>query len=98
MTEGGDDSVDTSCRKSPSQTVIEAVADAEGIPSEEVRPPTYESLHDVVDPEALDSLFGIRSNGTPRPGGAVTFPFCGYEITVEADGRVTLERLTNESE
>ncbi|MDQ2051469.1 HalOD1 output domain-containing protein [Natronolimnohabitans sp. A-GB9] len=91
MTEGGGDSVDTSYRTAPSRTVIEAVAEAEGIPPEELRPPTYEALHDIVDPEALDSLFASRSNGTPRSAGDVTFPFCGYEVTVRADDTVTVE-------
>ena len=90
MTEGDGDSVDTSCRRSPSRTVIEAVAEAEGIPPEELRPPTYESLHAVVDPEALDTLFATRADGTPRSAGEVRFPFCGYEVTVEADGSITL--------
>ena len=91
MTEGDGDSVDTSCRRSPSRTVIEAVAAAEEVPPEELRPPTYQSLHDVVDPEALDSIFAPRSNGTPRPGGRVSFPFCGYEVIVEPDGSITLD-------
>lgn len=86
MTEGDGDSIDAPCWRTPSRTVIEAVADAEGIPPEEVRPPTYESLHDVVDPEALDALFAARSDGTPRPGGTVSFPFAGYDITIEHDG------------
>lgn len=98
MTEGDGDSVDTSCRRSPSRTVIEAVAEAEGIPPEELRPPTYASLHDVVDPEALDALFAPRSNGTTRPGGEITFPFCGYRVTVEADGSITLDETTDPPE
>ncbi|QRV15825.1 HalOD1 output domain-containing protein [Haloterrigena salifodinae] len=98
MTEGDGDSIDTSCRRSPSRTVIEAVAEAEGIPTEELRPPTYASLHDIVDPEALDSLFAPRSNGTPRSDGEVSFPYCGYHVTVEADGSITLEETDDRTE
>lgn len=98
MTEGDGDSVDASCWRSPSRTVIEAVAEAEGVSPEELRPPTYASLHDVVDPEALDSLFAPRSNGTPRPDGEVSFPFCGYRVTVEADGSITLEEAGDRTE
>ena len=98
MTEGDGDSVDSTCRRSPSRTVVEAVAEAEDIPPEELRPPTYESLHAVVDPEALDALFATRSDGTPRPAGEVSFPFCGYAVTVEADGTVTVDETANRAE
>ncbi|SDC21864.1 HalOD1 output domain-containing protein [Natrinema hispanicum] len=90
MVEGGDSS-DAQPTKPPSQAVIETVADAEGIESVELAPPQYESLHAVIDPAALDALFAARSNGATRPGGAVSFPFCGYHVTVGDDGTVTLE-------
>lgn len=93
-----EDSVDKSTGTAPSQAVIEAVAEAERVPPTTVSPPEYESLHAVVDPTALDALFAERSNGTSRPGGTVSFPFCGYDVTVERDGSVSLEErdeLTN---
>lgn len=88
--EGGD-SVDGTVAKPPTRAVVEAVAEAEGVPSEELRPPTYEPLHEAIDPDALDALFEDRADGRPRPGGTVTFPYCGYTVTVGADGAVTLE-------
>ncbi|EMA36076.1 HalOD1 output domain-containing protein [Natronobacterium lacisalsi] len=88
---GGGDSIDGTVRQQPSQAVVEAVAAAEGISSEELRPPEYEPLHAVVDPDALDSLFASHADGQPRPGGAVTFEFCGYEVTVDERGAVSLE-------
>ncbi|WP_049923117.1 HalOD1 output domain-containing protein [Halopiger djelfimassiliensis] len=78
-------------RKLPSQAVVETVAAAEGVPPAELRPPEYEPLHAVVDPQALDRLFADRSNGQPRPGGDVCFQFCGYDVTVDEAGSVTLE-------
>lgn len=98
MTEGDDGSVDTSCQKTPSQAVVEAVARSEGVSLEELRPPTYESLHSVVDPEALDAIFAPQADGTPRPDGEVSFPFCGYEVTVERDGSVTLVEAVERSD
>ena len=98
MTEGDGDSVDTSCDQVPSQKVIRAIAAAEGVPPEQLHPPTYESLHTVVDPEALDALFARRSDGAPRPGGEVTFPFCDYDVTIERDGSVVLEERSDVSE
>ncbi|KMT45861.1 hypothetical protein EL22_26405 [Halostagnicola sp. A56] len=90
MANGGD-TADTSIRTATSQAVVEAVATAEGIPPAELCPPEYEPLHDVIDPEALDALFAPRSHGGPRPGGTVTFTYCGYDVTVETDGTVRLE-------
>lgn len=98
MTEGGSDRVDGSCRTTPSRAVIEAVADAEGVSPEAVRPPTYEPLHAAVDPEALDALFAPRADGTPRSPGTITFRFCGYRVTVHDDGSVSLEEPTDRPE
>ncbi|WP_222919684.1 HalOD1 output domain-containing protein [Natrinema sp. SYSU A 869] len=97
MVEGGG-SVGTSSRKAPSQAVIEAVADAEDVPMTAVSPPDYQSLHDVVDPTALDALFADRSNGVNRPGGTVSFSFCGYDVTVDQDGTVMLEDATESAD
>lgn len=91
MMEEGDDRTDRSQRVAPSQAVVEAVADAEGVPPEKLCPPEYESLHHVIDPQALDALFEPKPDGTPRSPGRVSFPFCGYDVAVESDGSVTLE-------
>lgn len=82
---------DSSSRTRPTKAIVEAVAAAEDVPPEEVVPPTYEPLHDVVDPQALDALFAPKRNGTPRVGGRVSFEFCGYEVTVHEDGSITLD-------
>lgn len=87
----GEDTGGTSYRSLPSQAVVTAVADAEDVPVEELRPPEYQPLHETVDPQALDELFGPKSDGTFRGPGEVSFPFCGYDVTVESDGSVTLE-------
>ncbi|MDS0477618.1 HalOD1 output domain-containing protein [Natrinema sp. 1APR25-10V2] len=93
MVEGGG-SVGSSSQQTPSQAVIEAVAEAEGVEPTAVAPPEYEPLHAVVDPAALDALFADRSNGAKRSHGVVSFPFCGYDVTVDRDGTVVLEELT----
>ena len=90
MGEGGD-TVDTPSHSSPSNAVLTAVAECEGVAVEEVCPPEYQSLHDVVDPQALDELFAPRADGTPRQMGNVSFRFCGYDVTLESDGSITLE-------
>lgn len=90
MEEGGD-RVDAARRNQPSQAVVEAVAAAEGISSVDLQPPEYDALHAAVDPTALDDLFATRYDGTPRRGGTVTFEYCGYRVTVDARGEVSLE-------
>lgn len=71
---------------SVSEAVIESVAKAEGVPPTELAAPLYES----VDPEALEKVF----EASPRAGrmeGQITFPYCGYEVTVAGDGYVSVE-------
>ncbi|WP_312912570.1 HalOD1 output domain-containing protein [Natronosalvus caseinilyticus] len=70
--------------------IVEAVAREEGVDPVEIEPPEYDALYDVLNPEALDSLFAPREDGTPRSPGEVTFTFCGYEMVVESDGEVTI--------
>lgn len=75
----GSDATQGTERYSHSERVVRAVAEAEDVPPEEVTPP----LHEVVDTEALDELFG-----GDRTGGRVSFDYCGYDVTVDVDGNV----------
>lgn len=68
--------------------VIAAIAEREGVDPTDIEPPAYEALYDVINPEALDSLFAPREDGTPRSTGTVEFLFCGYHVTVTSDGTV----------
>jgi hypothetical protein len=47
-------------------------------------------LNDVVDPGALNTLFAHKHDGTARMGGEVSFSLSGYEVTVEAGGRILI--------
>ncbi|MFC6717642.1 HalOD1 output domain-containing protein [Natrialbaceae archaeon GCM10025810] len=71
----------------PSHAVIAAVADADGVDVTDVEPPRYDPLYAVVDPDALDALFG---NGIAESAEAddtrVAFEYAGYEVHVTADG------------
>ena len=79
-------STNTTVTESISLSIVDAVADAEGVDPAMLKPP----LGMVVDPTAIDRLFSRSDEGT----GAVnrlTLTYHGYEITVDADGTVHLE-------
>ncbi len=65
--------------ESVSIAVVSAVARRAGVDPVELRP-----LYDVVDTEALDTLFTADV-------GTLTFPYEGYLVTVDADGSVRVE-------
>jgi hypothetical protein len=67
-----------------SATVIEAVAEEMDCEPGNLPEPLYES----INPDALNMLF----EGQDRANGVLTFFYCGYDVTVTADGDVTLER------
>lgn len=66
--------------ESLSLQVVEAVAESTGVEPTQLQPPLY----DVINPEALDSLF---RNGD----GSVTFDYCGRTVTVTNQAEITIE-------
>jgi hypothetical protein len=58
--------------------VVRTVATRKGVGVADLDP-----LFEVVEPDALDALFNSSD-------GYVTFPYCGYEVTVDASGAVTV--------
>ena len=73
---------------SPSQAIIEAVADSEGVSVTDIEPPTYEPLYAAINPEALDRLVSTAS-GDPLSL-RIVFEYEGYEVTVYGTGQVQL--------
>lgn len=67
-------------------TVVNAVADAKGIDPMDLE----ESLHDVIDPDALEDLFEPRYTGAPRQDVRVSFSMAGLSVVVNADRRVVV--------
>ncbi|NUB93822.1 hypothetical protein HT576_22880 [Haloterrigena sp. SYSU A121-1] len=73
-----------STNQSVSVAVVEAIAAATDQSPLEVEP-----LYHTIDPEALNMLFhNVGSQSQAR--GRITFVHCGYEVTVEATGDVTV--------
>ena len=68
--------------ESPSMTIIDALATAKGVDATALPP-----LFEVVDPDALDSLFSDRK----RANGAeamLSFSYDNWNVFVSADGRI----------
>lgn len=62
--------------------IVKKVATYEG-----VTPTALTPLHEVLDPTALSRLFRPGPDAR-RQSGQVSFPYCGYRVTVHADGTV----------
>lgn len=84
VTPGVDDNHLTD-ENSVSIRVVTAVADAEGVPPEDLDP----VLHDAVNVDALDAIY----KGSRRPV-TVEFEFAGYLVKVDPDGRVSVQELS----
>lgn len=69
------------------QTVVEAVARAEGVDPLDLPVPLY----DAIDPDALDALF---QSGDAGVDGYIEFVYYGYEVTVTADGGVAVDDIS----
>ncbi len=69
--------------------VINAIAENEGTTPTEIRP----VLYDIVDPDALDSLFSSTHSGDGRADGHVDFRYGPHRVTAHSDGRVEIERV-----
>lgn len=68
-----------------SEAIIRAVADAEGVDPSELDTPLFE----VVDPDALDTLFRFPADRS-RSTGCISFEYYGYGVNVHADGQLIL--------
>lgn len=73
--------------------VVEAVARSRG-----VDPSTLPELQTVIDPDALDVLFGPRTNGVPRrcEDGEVRFSYAERLVVVDSEGRVDVREPIDE--
>lgn len=68
------------------ESVVDALAEASDLPAEQLRGRLYET----VDADALDRLFRPKHDGTPRYGAAVSFSVAGHDVTLAADGTITV--------
>jgi len=68
-----------------SVTVVHAVLEVTG------KDPTEVDLNAVVQPDALNRIFGHQPDGTARVGGTLTFELAGCRVTVTGDGEVCVD-------
>ena len=76
--------------QSISRTIVEAIADAEGVAPTELDT----RLYDVIEPEALNELFQQQADG-PVTDGTVSFTFHGYKVTVHSDSSVEIDQISS---
>lgn len=62
-----------------SESVVRAIAEAEGIEPERVA----SRIYDVVDPDALDRLFESPNDQIPREDAQLTFRLDDYEVLIQ---------------
>ncbi len=82
----GSELATTGTSDSLTERIVTTVAEADGQSVDELEP-----LYDVINPDALESLFASRADGSPRPDGEVSFQYAGYWVTVSSDGAVELD-------
>ncbi|ELY62178.1 HalOD1 output domain-containing protein [Natronolimnohabitans innermongolicus] len=73
----------------PTEAIVQAIADREGVDVTDVEPPAYEPLYSVVNPAALDRLFQTPRGSSPTV--RVVLEYEGYEVAVDSDGRVEID-------
>lgn len=67
-------------------TVVETVADAEG-----VDPSALDPLYTAIDPDVLDLfVHPVRRDGGPDTTGEIRFEYHGHEVRVTAEGQVSV--------
>ena len=69
-------------------TIVEAVADNEGVAPTELDVPLYKA----VDIDALERLFEPTDTGDERRG-YVSFEYAGYRVHVDSDRQVSVDPL-----
>ncbi|WP_266077777.1 HalOD1 output domain-containing protein [Haladaptatus caseinilyticus] len=75
---------DSASLYSVSETIIEAIAAIRSSdPTDDLIP-----LTDVVDPDALNSLFADTHTGSKRNEGHIVFSVNGFDVFVHANGHI----------
>lgn len=71
-----------------SENVVSAVAATKGMD-----PMALDPLIDVIDPDALDTLYARNGLGRGRSPDRIAFNYCGCEVVITGDGSVTVSTI-----
>lgn len=86
----------TEAGRSPSGSVIQAVAAASGrslaTDDADDRTEALEPLYSTIDPDALDALLASKADDE-HPPVRVEFTYCGYRVAADSTGLVTVDAL-----
>ncbi len=78
--------------ESVTATIVNRILARENISSDELVP-----LYEVIDTDALNTLFGPTRAGSHRPTtGTVSFQYQGYQVTVSSENDIELEPLQDD--
>lgn len=69
------------------EAIVDAVAEASDLDPIDVEPP----LATVIDADALNTLVASMSDRPDATTGRITFPYCGFDVSVTTDGIVSLD-------
>lgn len=70
------------CEIGADESVTKAIVRAVSV-LENCDPLSLRPLSEVVDPDALNDLFGAQPDGTPRPGGSLALVYSDCHVTIE---------------
>ena len=68
--------------------VVRAVSAIEGRDPLSLRP-----IAEVLEPDAVDNIFRPRSEGSPRPGGRLSFVYSKSRVTIDNGEYMTIELI-----
>ena len=81
---------DVGSDESVSTAIVRAVSAVEGR-----KPSSLPPLTRVLDPDALDALFGSHADGEPRTGGRLSFIYSRCRVTLDNGEFLTIQPLDN---
>lgn len=81
---------DIGTHESVRAAVVRSVSAVEGC-----EPGTLGPLTDVLNPEALDTLFDSQPDGKPRTGGCLSFIYSHCRVTIDNGEYLTVQLLEN---
>lgn len=81
-------SVETRTWAEPTQRIVQAIADAEGVEPVDLDPP----LFDVLDGDLLNALVSSNETNADDPSLEMTFEYLGYTVYVAAGGTVSVSK------